>query len=245
MALPSYLKVQDESVYYTGEGEFILFVPDSYFTKKIAVIEGEFVELIGILNQSRLLPKETDITKHIKPFYFPSRFITKPGRIEKVKNFQLTKDYKGNFSVFYYANNNEDQIIVSTKVPQDITNVEDFFRVFVNAGDIPTSIHYKDLYKPFIDSMTINGNSYGLPAADFGLLISELCRDPKDINKPFRLGKALDEDDCSYIPISVKYIPKLVSPFTSLTSENFDEAVIGAIMNKNDAPTPLERVLTG
>ena len=65
MALPSYLKVQDEAVYYTGEGEFILFVPDSYFTKKIAVIEGEFVELIGILNQSRLLPKETDITKHI------------------------------------------------------------------------------------------------------------------------------------------------------------------------------------
>ena len=40
MALPSYLKVQDESVYYTGEGEFVLFVPDSYFTKKIAEIAG-------------------------------------------------------------------------------------------------------------------------------------------------------------------------------------------------------------
>lgn len=246
MALPSYLKVQDESVYYTGTGEFLLFVPDSYFTKKIAVIEGEYVELIGILNQSIIYPpKEMDVTKKLKPFYFPSRFVTKPGKIEKVKGLQLTKNYKSDFHVLHYENNNIDQIIVSTKVPEDITNVEDFFRVFVNAGDIPTSIPYHDLWKPFIDSMTINGSSYGLPAADFGLLISELCRDPKDINKPFRLGKSIDTDDTSYIPVSVKYIPKLVSPFTSLTSENFDEAMVGAIMNQNNTPTPLERVLTG
>lgn len=245
MALPSYLKVQDETVFYTGEGDFLLFIPDSYFTKKIAVIEGEFIEVIGILNQSIITPKQPDITKNIKPFYFPSRFITKPGKVEKVKGLQLTKNYKSDFHVLHYTNNGIDQIIVSTKVPQDITNVEDFFRVFVNAGDIPTSIPYHDLWKPFIDSMSINGSSYGLPAADFGLLISELCRDPKDINKPFRLGKSLDNDDTSYIPVSVKYIPKLVSPFTSLTSENFDEAMVGAIMNQNNTPTPLERVLTG
>lgn len=246
MALPSYLRVEDESVYYSGNGEFLLFVPDSYFTKKIAVIEGEYIELLGILNQSIIYPpKEMDVTKKLKPFYFPSRFVTKPGKIEKVKGLQLTKNYKSDFHVLHYTNNNIDQIIVSTKVPEDITNVEDFFRVFVNAGDIPTSIPYHDLWKPFIDSMTINGSSYGLPAADFGLLISELCRDPKDINKPFRLGKAIDNDDTSYIPISVKYIPKLVSPFTSLTSENFDEAMVGAIMNQNDNTTPLERVLTG
>ena len=93
--------------------------------------------------------------------------------------------------------------------------------------------------------MTINGASYGLPASDFGLLISELCRDPVDINKPFRMCKALDKDPCSYVPISVKDIPKLVSPVTSLTSENFDQAMVGAIMNKNNSDTPLERVLTG
>ena len=75
--------------------------------------------------------------------------------------------------------------------------------------------------------------------------MSELCRDPKDRNKPFRLGTALDSDIYSYQPMSVKDIPKVVSPFTSLTSENFDKAVVGAIMNKNNTPTPLERVFTG
>ena len=75
--------------------------------------------------------------------------------------------------------------------------------------------------------------------------MSELCRDPKDVNKPFRLGTAIDSDRCSYTPMSVKNIPKLVSPFTSLTSENFDKAVVGAVMNKNNSPTPLERVFTG
>ena len=31
----------------------------------------------------------------------------------------------------------------------------------------------------------------------------------------------------------------------TLTSENFDKAVVGAVMNQNNESTPLERVLMG
>ena len=246
MPIPGFLKVKEESVYYSGEGEFLLFVPEVYFDRKVAVIEGNFVELIGICNYSvNNKSGKIETGKKVKNFYFPSRFITKPGRIEKVKNFAISDDYISDYRIFHYENNGEDQIIVSTKVPQDITNVEDFFRLFVDTGNIPKTIPYTELYKYFLDSIEINGSSYKLPASLFGLLVSELCRDPKDINKPFRLGKSLDSDLCSYNPISVKTVPKLVSPFTSLTSENFDKAVVGAVMNKNNDSTPLERVLTG
>ena len=246
MAIPAFLKKKEDTVYYSGKGEFLLFVPEVFFERKCAVVEGEFVELLGICNYAiNENPGKTDISKNIKTFYFPSRFITKPGKMEKVKDYSITKNYTADYRIFHYEDNGEDQIIVSTKVPQDITNVEDFFRLFVNTGNIPNTINYDDIYKYFLDSIKINGNSYNLPASLFGLIVSELCRDPKDINKPFRLGSSIDSDKYSYESISVKDIPKLVSPFTSLTSENFDKAVVGAIMNKNNQSTPMERILTG
>ena len=246
MALPAFIRKKEDTVYYSGKGEFLLFVPEVYFERKVAVIEGEFVELLGICNYAiNENPGKTDLSKKIRTFYFPSRFITKPGLIEKRKNFSITADYTVDYRIFHYEDNKEDQIIVSTKVPQDITNVEDFFRLFVDTGNIPNTISYEDLYLYFLDSIEINGSSYNLPASLFGLLISELCRDPSDINKPFRLGKTLDKNPHGYTAISVKDVPKLVSPFTSLTSENFDKAVVGAIQNKNNEYTPLERVLTG
>lgn len=245
MSIPSFIKKKEDTVYFSGKGEFLMFVPEVYFDRKCAVIEGEFIELLGICNYivSDTIGKYD--TKKLRTFYFPSRFITKPGSIEKIKDFAITKDYTADYRVLHYTDNGEDQIIVSTKVPQDITNVEDFFRLFVDTGNIPKTIPYEELYKYFLDSIEINGSSYKLHASLFGILVSELCRDPKDINKAFRLGKAIDEDRCSYTPMSVKDIPKVVSPFTSLTSENFDKAVVGAIMNKNNTPTPLERVFTG
>lgn len=245
MALPGYLKVKDESVYYVGDGEFLLFVPEVYFDRKVAVIEGVYTEVIGILNYS-VNPPKNNLSKDLKTFYFPSRFITKPNRVEKIKDFAITKNYTADYRVLYYKNNGEDQIIVSTKVVQDIENVEDLFRLFVNTGNIPTTIPYDKIYQYFYDAMTINGKGYKLHTSIFGLLTSELCRDPNDINKPFRLGESIDKDICSYKPISIKEVPKLVSPFTSLTSENFDKAAIGAIMNKNnDTNSPIERILVG
>lgn len=242
MAIPGFLKVKEETVYYTGDRELLLFIPQVYFDRKCAIIEGEYVKTLGILNYA-LTPTPTQ--KDIRTFYFPSMFVTKPGRVEKVKDYAISKNFTSDYTILHYFNNGEDEVISSIKTPQDIDNVEDFFRLFVDTGNIPGTIKYQDLYKYFFDSIEINGNSYKLPASLFGLLISELCRDPNDENKPFRLGTALDKDPCSYVAISIKDIPKLVSPFTSLTSENFDKAVVGAIMNQNYESTPLERVLTG
>ena len=244
--IPAFLKVKEETVYYSGENELLFFVPEIFFDRKVAIIDGVYVELLGILNYAVNVKPDTTISpKNIRRFYFPSRFVTKPGRIEKVKNFALTPNYTADFRIFHYTNNGEDEVIVSTKVPQNIDNVEDLFRLFVDTGHIPKSISYDNLYEYLIDSMTINGGSYKLQAQLFGVLVSELCRDPQDINKPFRLGTAIDKDRYSYTPISIKEVPRLVSPFTSITSENFDNAVVSAIMNQNNTPTPLEKILTG
>jgi hypothetical protein len=50
-----------------------------------------------------------------------------------------------------------------------------------------------------------------------------------------------------YKPISIKEKPKFDSPYTSLGSENWDEAVLAAIelSNKDTVVSPLERIVTG
>lgn len=245
MPVPDYVKLKGESVYFDGEGQFLLFIPEIYFERAIAVTEGEYIETLGICNYAVIKKGETNITKNLRTFYFPSKFVTKPGKVEKVKGLAITKNYTADYRILYYENNGEDHIIESVRVPQDINNVDDFFRLFVETPNTPNTISYYDIYKYYIDSMAVNGFSYNLNLGAFGALISEMYRDPSDINKPFRLGTAIDKDPCSYKAISIKQVPKLVSPFSSLTSENFNEAVVGAIMNENNTPSPLEKVLVG
>ena len=50
-----------------------------------------------------------------------------------------------------------------------------------------------------------------------------------------------------YRPINITMAPKFVSPYTAITSQNWDEALRAAILlkDKKDAPeSPLEKVIT-
>ena len=38
MAQPSFIKKKEDTVYYSGKGEFLLFVPEVFFDRKCAVI---------------------------------------------------------------------------------------------------------------------------------------------------------------------------------------------------------------
>ena len=76
----------------------------------------------------------------------------------------------------------------------------------------------------------------------FGILISEMCRSSKDIGKPFRLSNSKDMSD--YKTINIRDIPKYTDTFASITSENWDKAVVGAITNQKHQNSPMERLLT-
>jgi hypothetical protein len=75
------------------------------------------------------------------------------------------------------------------------------------------------------------------------MMMSEICRDPKDESIPFRLSGNKNMYD--YKPISVKMVPKYVSPYAAITSENWDQAVVSAILNKPGKKSPMEPILMG
>ena len=135
-----------------------------------------------------------------------------------------------------------DAVVVSVKVPQNIANVEDFYRIFLT-GKLPTTIPYNKLQNYFIDSMELNGSSYGMCLQMFGFVVGEMCRDPHDPSKAFRLTKFTDQ--MSYRAISIKDLPKYISPNASIGSENWDMGVVGAVMNPFETNSPMEKLLMG
>ena len=95
--------------------------------------------------------------------------------------------------------------------------------------------------KDFKENIKLNGSDYGINMQLFGIIVYEICRDPKDLSKPFRLAKNDNMND--YRPISIKAVPNYVSPFVSMTSENFDESLVASVTMDQNKPSPLEKIL--
>lgn len=247
--IPSFLRVENETAFFKGpDKKFVFFVPEKNFERNSAVEYGEYIELLGTINYTIIKADSTNYAYKVKTFDFPSVFTTKPGNMEKVKNFKIREDLDpDDYRLLIYEDNGVDEIISSIKVPQDIGNVEAFIRLFVLTGNIPKTIPYDKLHEYFLNSIKYNGNSYKITAQMFGVLLSEFCRDKHDISKPFRLSKEKikDHNMNAYATIPINQSPKFNGPFNSITSENWDESLVGAIINPDSKGSPLEPIMMG
>ena len=235
--LPKFLKRQGDSILFAGDGELVFYIPENYFTTHNAIIVGEYVNLLGIFDYAVFDASG----KHsgLKTFRLPTVFLSKPYQIDKVKAVKLTKNTdQQDYRLLKFKK--DDVIIVSTKVPENVANVEDFYQLFLR-GNLPGTIQYDKMHEYFTESIGLNGSSYGVSLQMFGIVVSEMCRNPNDLSEPFRLSKI--KDMTNYKAISITEVPKYVSPFTSITSENWDEAVVNAIINKEHKDSPMEKIL--
>lgn len=237
--VPKFLKRDGDSLLFNEEGQFVFYVPEVYFDRGDAQIKGEYINLLGILDYTVYKPDGSNIG--LKRFNFPTVFLCKPSRIEKSKNLRLKaavepQDYR--LLIFEKG----DAVVVSVKVPQNISNVEDFYKIFLT-GKLPTTIPYDKLHNYFVDAMELNGSSYGMTLQMFGIVVSEMCRDPHNPSRAFRQTKFTDP--MGYSAISIKDLPKYISPSSSIGSENWDLGVVGAIMNPTNANSPMEKLLMG
>ena len=88
------------------------------------------------------------------------------------------------------------------------------------------------------ENIELAGESYGLTNQILGIVVSEMARDPNNLEKAFRNSNAKH-----YTAINIKDIPKFISPYSAITSENWDDAIVSAIENKNTRDIPMEKIL--
>ncbi|MGL5752486.1 MAG: hypothetical protein ACRCXT_18265 [Paraclostridium sp.] len=236
--IPSFLKKDGDSLLFNGEGEFVFYIPEIYFDSKYALIVGEYINLLGVLDYA--IFDSNGKSSGLKPFRFPTVFLTKPGNMEKIKNTKLTKHTDSqDYRLLKYKKG--DQIVVSTKVPQMVANVEEFYKLFTS-GKIPTTIAYNELQNYFMENIRLNGEDYGMTIQLFGIIIGEMVRASAENSKLFR--HTIMDNMTGYNMINIKDVPKYVSPFTSITSENWDDSVVNAILLDKHQVSPLEPLFT-
>ena len=237
--IPSFLRKDGDSLVFNQDGEFIFYVPEIYFDRGDALVVGEYVNIIGIMDYA--IFDEKGKTNGLKRFYFPTVFLTKPYTMDKQKNVKLTKSQPASdFRLLRYKK--DDVIVVSTLVPESPYNIEDFYKIFLRAK-LPNTIPYDKLHEYFIDNCNYNGEDYSVSIQVFGFIIGEIARDQHNMHKAFRHTDWTDPTSYRLLPITD--LPKYISPMQSISSENWDNAIIGAIMNPSDVESPMERLLMG
>lgn len=238
-SIPNFLKRDGDALLFNGEGELIFYIPETYFDRGDALVVGEYINLLGIFDYA--LFDEKGKNSGLKRFFFPTVFLAKPSSIDKQKKIKLTKSQPvSDFRLLRFKKG--DPVVVSTKVPMNNNNIESFYKIFLY-GKLPNTIPIDKLQEYFIENITLNGSSYGISLQIFGFIISCMARDPNNLHKEFRHTNYTDPT--AYRMISVIDLPKYISPYQSITSQNWENAVVGSIMNPTDVDSPMEKLLMG
>ena len=240
--LPSFIRQEKESLIFNGKDkELIAYIPEKFFERNIAEIEGNIINLLGVFPYT-VQDKKSGKNIGLKNFRYPTTIYTEPYKIDKVKQITLTKNsMPEDFRIFRYQDG--DAVISNIQTTRFIGNVEKLLNMFYILGYIPNTIAYNDLIDYMFDAMDIYGDDFGVNAQIMGVTISEVCRGINDVSKPYRLSKTSDQH--AYRSISIKEVSKFTSAYTALISEDFDESLMYAVMNNDPKETPLERVLVG
>lgn len=234
--VPPFLKRDNDSLLFNQDGEMVYYIPEIYFDRMAAEINGEYVDLLGLFYYSIFDSKGK--SRGLKTFKFPTVFTCKPSVIEKVKNIKLSKTSEpDDYRLLKF--NKGDQAVSCVHCIQSVSNTELFFKIF-NSGKMPV-LNYQELYTYFNQSLNLNGADFGLNAQMYAVVISEVCRSATDKTKLFRHTDM--KDLTNYQFISIKDIPKLVSPYSAISSENWDESVTAALSIKNPKDTPMEKLM--
>lgn len=237
----NFLYKDGQSLKFKGDSMNI-YLPHNYFDKNIATYEGNFVTTIGIL-----LFEVVNAANPTKNNFYVLKIPT-------VISFEFdendTKKLKinGKEEVFdMFVLNNEGTFIRNTDVEMSAKNCKKFLDV-VHNGYMPNIISYKDIVKLYLSSMDINDTDLGSPSTIYELIVSELCRYSKDVNKPFRMAlKNPSVKETEYVNVNLKKIPMLNSTYASLSFENMNESIITSIertySNGTEKESPIEKTI--
>lgn len=243
---PSFIRKVGNSVVFNEDGEFLLYVPDAYFTDTkfpLASITGQYVNLIGVCDWALVTPNGK--VSDAKRFYFPNMFMCKPNSIENVKSLSLNNLRAIDYKILHFKRG--DEIICNVNIPKTMEPVETLFKaMLINSGKLPPDIPYDKMHDYLVDSIRISGNDYGISPQLFGIVVSESCRNARNVSEPFRYTTMKNMYDYKQVPMNT--IAKNVSPFVAFTSENFDESIMAAQLLSEDPSTdkiesPLEKLL--
>ena len=215
-----------------------MIIPSLYITRGLSEVIGTENETFGGLHIYFYESLEgNNLKSHKVLFKFPSVFRTRPSSIEYVKNEETgEKDL-----ILKYMKN--DVFIVSHILRKD-ANIPKKFIDILFKGYVPYS--YDEIIQYWNKCNSLNGVNLGVSAFILELIVSELARNPENLNQPYRLYKG--NKPVKFINLAS--LPRYVSASAGLSSGDAKSGITNAVnINKSDTlhnhKSPIEDSMKG
>jgi len=98
-------------------------------------------------------------------------------------------------------------------------------------------VKYGELPKVIMDIMK-NNSIKGHSAVSYEILLSELCVNRKNPTESFRKIAKTDSDSNEFAMLNIRDIPRNVSSFNAISSENILKGLTSSILNTKLGTTP-------
>lgn len=227
---------KDGSVVFTCAKAEVEF-SEKYIDHKIAEIVGKDVKILGLI-ELKIYDTEEDIknnTPRHKFFKHVGMIMTCPSSITDVRH----KGENDKYILLTYKQG--DAFIKNKHITQDST-VASIVLDLMTSGYFPNVIPYDEIAQYWSDASAYNG--VGLSAmsqSSIELIVSDLCRDPKNLAKSFRHKVAEDPktDRRKWKMINIKILPRYSSVFSSITSGDARNNVISIVSRLRNGDTQL------
>lgn len=233
---PSFTKVVNDSLIYNDDGVFCFYIPKIYFDRNNVVQEGDIVSMFGIVDWTIIKDGKNN---GLHRFNLPAPFQTRPTRQTPIKNVKLIAESEpADYIMFEYEKGAP--IFTNINITQDVTNIEEFFKI-LKSGRLPCTLPYDKFHEYMMDAFIYAGTKYSLHSQLLGIIAGRYFRSQKDLRKAFRdtdMSKMTE-----YQIINIADLPKYISPYSSITSENWESALVGAMTNQDGTKSPLEKML--
>ena len=242
--LSNFLKDDGTNIIFTGNCMEI-YVPDSYFERQIASVEGVVVKTFGILpcsvfdaNMKELNSYTINLPTTIMLFY-------KELSIEKRTIQKYTNAEPESCHVLRFFKNDP---IMSNIIQQHSSNVSMFFIKLLCTGKL-TLIPYDKLLEVWERNLELNSANLGLTATAMEVILSEIYRNKDNPNEKFSIAVSKNPNISmyDYRAANIREICSMSSTFAALTFENMDAMITSSLnmknYNKKQVESPLEKIL--
>ncbi len=243
-----FIKVMPDNSCITTVPYIQIVLPQKYFDNNICEFVGKNVNTFGLFEVRVFRTEDYETETPEKYFFkFKGMFMCTPSSVteEKVKIESLSEGDTIETNVILEFT--EGATFITSTVIQSDVNVARRMLDFMTLGYLPNILDYKEIAKYWADVNVSNGIKLGeMSQTSIELIVSELCRDPKDYSRSFRKRIKSDPkvDTKSWKLLSTKMIPRYTSVFASLTSGDPKGNLVSMISKersgKKQYATPLE-----
>ncbi|AEV89719.1 putative virion structural protein [Pseudomonas phage OBP] len=139
-----------------------------------------------------------------------------------------------------------DVVIEALTVPMDANIGYYYYLEFTKYARLPWYLTHEDLLGVYDEAKFYTGKSMGTSNQAIRVLYALTCRDPKNLDIPFRYGSSINDPSVKPKIIGINNPGQLLnSTFSRLASGYMSDNIISGILNPDTKVTNLEEVIRG